>query len=134
MAVDKRRGLTPALPATTAFREYLFWITGFAGEDLKAKLADDPNSDRLVRAQQTWDRAFACRIANIAQKQDALIVIGIIGRGHLEYFYGTPFLCNHEQSLKRRAKRAKQSRVNQGGSIRCAQGLQRTVTMRVPTQ
>ncbi|MBW4963962.1 ChaN family lipoprotein [Sulfitobacter sp. CW3] len=89
--VDKREGLTPALPATPAYREYLFGITGGARDDRKAKSAADPNFDRFVRAQQTWDRAFACRIADVALKPNAPIVVGIIGRGHLEYRHGTPF-------------------------------------------
>lgn len=88
---DKREGLSPARPATPAYREYLFWITGGARDDRKAKSASDPGFDRFVRAQQTWDRAFACRIADVALKPDAPIVVGIIGRGHLEYHHGTPF-------------------------------------------
>jgi hypothetical protein len=47
--------------------------------------------DRFVRAQQTWDRAFACNIARALEADDPPVVIGIIGRGHIEYGYGTPW-------------------------------------------
>lgn len=48
--------------------------------------------DRFIRAQQTWDRAFACGIADyLARAQGDPLVVGIIGRGHLEYGHGTPY-------------------------------------------
>ncbi|MBB3994613.1 putative iron-regulated protein [Sulfitobacter undariae] len=89
--VENREGLTPALPASPAYREFLFQITGGVREGRKAQSAQDPEFDRFVRAQQTWDRAFACRIADVVSQPDAPLVIGIIGRGHLEYHHGTPF-------------------------------------------
>ena len=88
---ENREGLSEAWPATREYRQYLFDITGGARPDRKAKSADDPAFDRFVRAQQVWDRAFACRIAEIVCEQDAPLLIGIIGRGHLEYRGGTPF-------------------------------------------
>ncbi len=86
-----REGLTPSRPATPAYRQYLFDITGGLRPGRAAQSADDPAFDRFVRAQQTWDRAFACRIADVAQQPDAPLVVGIIGRGHLEFGHGTPF-------------------------------------------
>lgn len=86
-----REGLTPSRPATDAYRQYLFGVTGGGRPDRKAEAPEDPKFDRFVRAQQTWDRAFACRIADAANAADAPLVVGIIGRGHLEYRHGTPF-------------------------------------------
>jgi uncharacterized iron-regulated protein len=86
-----REGLTPAAPATAEYRRFLFDITGGQREGRKAQSPDDPAFDRFVRAQQTWDRAFACRIADRIAAPDAPLVIGIIGRGHLEFKRGTPF-------------------------------------------
>ncbi|MCZ4353993.1 ChaN family lipoprotein [Roseovarius aestuarii] len=86
-----REGLTPSAPATAAYRRFLFNITGGVREGREAQSADDPAFDRFVRAQQTWDRAFACRIADRIAAPDAPLVIGIIGRGHLEFRGGTPF-------------------------------------------
>lgn len=48
-----------------------------------------------MRAMQTWDRAFACNMAHalheIPPADPKPIIIGIIGRGHLEYGHGTPY-------------------------------------------
>ena len=91
IAEADRDGVTPAKPATAAYRHYLFDITGGGNPARKAASADSPDFDRFVRAQQTWDRAFACNIVEaLAEIPDAL-VIGIIGRGHLEFGHGTPF-------------------------------------------
>lgn len=89
--VEERDGLTPAKPATMEYRQYLFDVTGGARPDREAKSADHLAFDRFVRAQQTWDRAFACNIAYALEDDPEALVIGIIGRGHLEYGYGTPF-------------------------------------------
>lgn len=92
---DKRDGLTPSAPATPAYRRYLFDLTGAAnrapGQTGPLQSPDDPGWDRFVRAQQTWDRAFACNIAKALEAGTAKLVVGIIGRGHLEYGGGTPF-------------------------------------------
>ncbi|MFD1333701.1 ChaN family lipoprotein, partial [Methylopila musalis] len=85
-----RDGLTPSAPALPAYREWLFGL-GARSPDRPAASAMDPAFDRFVRAQQTWDRAFACNIARALDERDIPLVVGIIGRGHLEYGYGTPF-------------------------------------------
>lgn len=89
--VENRDGVTPAKPATEAYRQYLFDITGGGRPDRKASSPSDPEFDRFVRAQQTWDRAFACNIAEAHGAEHAPLVVGIIGRGHLEYGHGTPY-------------------------------------------
>lgn len=86
----ERDGLTPACPATPAYRKFLFEITGGGSPSRKVQAPDDPAFDRFVRAQQVWDRAFACRIATLRDQANPPLVAGIIGRGHLEYGYGTP--------------------------------------------
>lgn len=89
--VNERDGLTPSADATAAYRQYLFDITGGGSPTRKVTSADAPEFDRFVRAQQTWDRAFACNIAEALTPDNSPLVIGIIGRGHLEYGHGTPF-------------------------------------------
>jgi len=86
-----RDGVTPARPATPAYRQYLFELTGGARADRQAQTSDDPAFDRFVRAQQTWDRAFACGIADARKNFSEPLVVGIIGRGHLEFGHGTPY-------------------------------------------
>lgn len=90
--VDERDGVTPAAPATEAYQAYLAAITGrFAGSAKPEAMAPE-RFDRFVRAQQCWDRSFACRIADhLSEATDDPLVVGIIGRGHLEYGHGTPF-------------------------------------------
>lgn len=95
IAEEDRDGLTPAAPATSAHRRYLFELTGAAGRapGTGGPITDpeDPAFDRFVRAQQTWDRAFACNIARALRDGSADLVVGVIGRGHLEYGHGTPY-------------------------------------------
>lgn len=86
-----RDGLTPSAPATQEYREYLFNVTGGARPDRQAQSFNDPAFDRFVRAQQTWDRAFACGIVDARQQYADPLVVGIIGRGHLEFGHGTPY-------------------------------------------
>ena len=87
---EERDGLTPAAEATVAYREYLFGL-GLNRSPTAPESAMDPKLDRFIRAQQTWDRAFACNIARALERPDPPLVIGIIGRGHLEYGHGTPY-------------------------------------------
>ena len=86
--VEERDGVTPSAPATDAYRAYLASLMSGMGREPPVRF----DSDRFVRAQQVWDRVFACRIADYLATQgpDALVV-GIIGRGHLEYGHGTPW-------------------------------------------
>nr|WP_246591763.1 ChaN family lipoprotein [Aminobacter anthyllidis] len=89
--LDDRDSLTPSAHATPAYRQYLFDITGGGSPARKVTSPEAPEFDRFVRAQQTWDRAFACNIAKARMTDKPPLVIGIIGRGHLEYGHGTPF-------------------------------------------
>lgn len=84
--VEERDGLTPARPAIPAYRAYLTRVAGPSGRP-----SDPATIDRFIRAQQTWDRAFAQNIARALDRPEPPLVVGIIGRGHLEYGYGTPW-------------------------------------------
>ena len=90
--VEERDGVTPSAPATEGYRRYLrALMSGFAGPD-RPPAMEPERFDRFIRAQQTWDRAFACGIADyLAATPGDPLVIGIIGRGHLEYGHGTPY-------------------------------------------
>ncbi|MGU3576080.1 ChaN family lipoprotein [Brucellaceae bacterium C25G] len=90
IAEEDRDGLTPARPASIEHRKHLLRITNGGPPFMQGKSADSPEFDRFVRAQQTWDRAFACNIANYCNDNPQALVIGIIGRGHMEYGHGTP--------------------------------------------
>lgn len=86
----ERDGLTPARPASEAYRAYLASIGGRSRDPARPG-PPMMDLDRFVRAQQTWDRAFACNIVRALDAEDPPVVIGIIGRGHLEYGHGTPW-------------------------------------------
>lgn len=86
----ERDGLTPAAEATPEYRRLMHRMVGGG----RAGRADDPMDaswNRFVRAQQCWDRAFACAIARALDGPAPPLVVGIIGRGHLEYGWGTPY-------------------------------------------
>ncbi len=90
--IEDRDGLTPSKPATPEYRQYLTDLVGASRGAASAKSSPkDLVSDRFVRAQQTWDRAFACNIARALEGPNSPLMIGIIGRGHLEFGYGTPY-------------------------------------------
>lgn len=85
----ERDGMTPAKPATEAYRQYLrALMTGMREAGTPAPVREI--SDGFINAQQTWDRAFACNIEK-ALRAGAPLVVGIIGRGHLEFGHGTPY-------------------------------------------
>lgn len=85
----ERDGVTPARPASADYRRYLFDVTGGVRPNRESQSPEAPTFDRFVRAQQVWDRAFACRIAEILKAEDPPLAVGIIGRGHLEWGLGT---------------------------------------------
>lgn len=81
--IEDKDGLTPAAAALDGYKEFLSKTVGF----------EVPN--RFIASQQTWDRAFACNIKKALDKygQD-YTMIGIIGKGHLEFGFGTPHQLN----------------------------------------
>lgn len=84
----ERGWLSPARAATPAYRAYLFMITGGLRAGRAAQSPEDPAFDRFVRAQQVWDRAFACALAEALAAMPDALAVGIIGRGHLEFGHG----------------------------------------------
>jgi uncharacterized iron-regulated protein len=86
----ERDGVSPSKPATEAYRQYLgSLMNSIAAAGTPAPAREI--SDGFVAAQQVWDRAFACNIANALKNGTASLVVGIIGRGHLEFGHGTPY-------------------------------------------
>lgn len=86
----ERDGVSPSKPATEAYRQYLgSLMTSMAAAGTPGPVREI--SDGFVAAQQVWDRAFACNIAKAINAGTASLVVGIIGRGHLEFGHGTPY-------------------------------------------
>jgi uncharacterized iron-regulated protein len=84
----ERGWLSPARPASPAYRRYLFAVTGGARPGRAAQAPDDPAFDRFARAQGVWDRAFACALAEALRERPGALAVGVIGRGHMEHRLG----------------------------------------------
>ena len=101
---EDRQGLSDPSPASMAYRESLAQLYAYkqsmraqqeeeADEDFEPDLEKIKASDEFanfVAAQQTWDRAMAEALAAAHRRDPGALVVGIIGRGHLEYGYGIP--------------------------------------------
>ena len=103
IAEDQRRGLSDPAPASDAYRESLAQLYAYKqtlratsdeqGEEDPPDLDEIRDSDvfaHFVDAQLTWDRAMAEALAAAHRRDPAALVVGIVGRGHLEYGYGIP--------------------------------------------
>jgi uncharacterized iron-regulated protein len=90
---ETREGVTQPAVATNAYIDHLLQIYDDhqpGGSPHKEKPADrnDPAFRRFVESQQLWDRAMAQAIAQAASRPGAPLVVGILGRGHVEEGYG----------------------------------------------
>ena len=56
---------------------------------LESVMASEPYA-RFVQAQLTWDRAMAEGLASAKLENPDALVIGVMGRGHIEYRHGVP--------------------------------------------
>jgi uncharacterized iron-regulated protein len=105
-SLDKaeRMGLSDPAPAGADYRRKLGELYAYklaSGVHGEEKADSDPGQDleqimqsaafaNFVDAQLTWDRAMAEALAEAHRLDAAAIVVGIVGRGHLEYGYGIP--------------------------------------------
>lgn len=100
---EQRLGLSDPAPASEAYRESLAQLFAYKRTFSKAASehdGDDPPSvveirdsnafANFVDAQLTWDRAMAEALAAGHRRDPKALLVGIIGRGHLEYGYGIP--------------------------------------------
>ena len=98
----ERSDLSDPAPASDEYRDSLARLYAYklgqgieAGQDngsepdLDEVLQSDAFSN-FVDAQLTWDRAMAEALAAAHRRDPAALIVGIVGRGHLEYGYGIP--------------------------------------------
>lgn len=100
----ERMGLSDPAPASDAYRRELGELYAYkmtlgthgadgADADIDVDLEQIMQSDEFanfVDAQLTWDRAMAEALAEAHRLDGDAIVVGIVGRGHLEHGYGIP--------------------------------------------
>ncbi|MCB2102586.1 MAG: ChaN family lipoprotein [Rhodobacterales bacterium] len=87
----EREGLSRPAPAGADYRRSLAQVFGMHVEDKKPEdLENDPDFDRFVLAQTTWDRAMAEKLAALAAQDGKPLVVGIVGQGHVQYGHGIP--------------------------------------------
>lgn len=99
-----RMGLSDPAPANAAYRRALGELYAYkltlgqqgaddadadSGQDLEQIMQTDA-FDHFVDAQLTWDRAMAEALAGAHRLDPDAVVVGIVGRGHLEHGYGIP--------------------------------------------
>ena len=85
---EERDGLTPSAPPTPEYIASFRWL------DTPEKKWEP--TDRFLRAQQTWDRAFACNMVHAMNEakekgDEPPLVIGVIGGGHMYYKQGSVY-------------------------------------------
>ena len=99
---EQRMGLSDPAPASDDYRNSLAELYAYKlsmGDGAEDDKSVEPDLDEVLRsdafsyfveAQLTWDRAMAEALAAAHRRDPSAIVVGIIGRGHLEYGYGIP--------------------------------------------
>lgn len=98
VAKDAREGVGDPAPAGADYRASLKGVFeqhsgGKEGAEADAEnepLSEEVRLDRFIEAQLTWDRAMAEALADASRENPEAVVVGILGRGHVENGYGVP--------------------------------------------
>jgi uncharacterized iron-regulated protein len=88
--LERREGVSAPAPAAPGYLDELYetW-TEHLNKGRKASRSD-PEFQRFVQAQQMWDRAMAQVISDRLKREPDLLVVGIMGSGHIADGYGVP--------------------------------------------
>jgi len=95
---EDREGVSKPAPPSLAYRQSLARVFGHkkqrhgrpSRQGEMAETLADPAFQRFVEAQLTWDRAMAEAIAGAGDTNGTALVVGILGRGHVEHRWGVP--------------------------------------------
>jgi uncharacterized iron-regulated protein len=82
---EERHQISPPAEPPEAYRDYLGQV--LAEHPTRSDDADG-ELDRFVSAQLIWDRAMAAGLAEAIA--DEVLVVGIMGSGHLQFGHGVP--------------------------------------------
>ncbi|MFN0314212.1 MAG: ChaN family lipoprotein [Burkholderiales bacterium] len=88
----EREGVGDPSPATPAYLQALYpaFRAHGAAESTPSTGLEDPRFRNFADSMLLWDRAMAEAIARPLLAQQVSLVVGIAGRGHLEYRHGIP--------------------------------------------
>ena len=82
---SEREGVGDPAPASSSYRDRLFeWFKTHPDEGAEPN-ANSERFSHFVEAQIFWDRAMAEAIAGALRNKPRPLVVGIMGRGHVEY-------------------------------------------------
>jgi uncharacterized iron-regulated protein len=96
---DQREGITDPAPPPRAYlemlaRSFVQHQPGARGRNEKPmkefSAAEKKGFKRFVQGQQLWDRAMAQGIADAARRDNAPLVVGVMGSGHMMNGFGIP--------------------------------------------
>ena len=90
VAIIDREGVGDPAPAAVSYRERLFDIFAMHPGMGQGASPESAAFERFVRAQIFWDRAMAQAITEARRRTPSTLVVGIMGRGHVEYGDGVP--------------------------------------------
>ena len=79
-----REGLGDPVPADAAYRSALAQVYAEHACRDAITVEGDPKFARFIEAQLTWDRAMAEALASAHRTHGDALVVGIMGRGHVE--------------------------------------------------
>lgn len=88
--VSEREGVGDPAPARASYRDRLFQVFKMHPAAGQMPNAGSDRFERFIRAQLFWDRAMAEVIAAACAAPGRPLVVGIMGRGHIEYGDGVP--------------------------------------------
>lgn len=90
---DRREGVTRPARPSEAYVDFLLGVYAQherTGSNAGKADRNDPAFRRFVESQQFWDRAMAQGIAAAAARRPAPLVVGILGKGHVQNGFGVP--------------------------------------------
>lgn len=93
MSEEERQGVSFPAPASDDYLQLLANTFGghSQGEELESEdILENEQFLRFVGAQQLWDRAMAERLAEAVTADEAPLVIGVMGTGHIVERFGVP--------------------------------------------
>lgn len=88
VAPERREGVSLPAPPADRYVERLSDAYAQHRHGRAAPAPDDPTFQRFIGAQLLWDRAMAQALAEAVRDRPDALVVGIMGRGHVEYGQG----------------------------------------------